>query len=54
MFGAITIASFSSGSLLNAYGWRFVNLSVIPFLLAALAMMGAYALLRQRTQVKTA
>jgi MFS family permease len=52
MFGAITIASFSSGSLLNAYGWRFVNLSVIPFLLAALVMMSIYALLRQRMQWK--
>lgn len=54
MFGAITIASFSSGSVLNVYGWRFVNLSVIPFLLAALLMMGAYALLRQRTQFRNA
>jgi hypothetical protein len=53
MFGAITIASFSSGSLLNAYGWRFVNLSVIPFLLAALVMMGAYAVLRHRRVLKS-
>ncbi|MGV3742918.1 MAG: MFS transporter [Burkholderiaceae bacterium] len=54
MFGAITIASFSSGSLLNAYGWRFVNFSVIPFLLAALAMMGVYAVLRHRSVLKSA
>jgi MFS family permease len=53
MFGAITIASFSSGSLLNTYGWRFVNLSVIPFLLAALLMMAAYALLRRRGQLSS-
>jgi MFS family permease len=54
MFGAITIASFSSGSLLNAYGWRVVNLSVIPFLLAALAMMGMYAVLRHRSVLRNA
>lgn len=48
MFGAITLASFSSGSLLNTYGWRFVNLSVIPFLLAALTTIGVYAVLRHR------
>jgi MFS family permease len=54
MFGAITIASFSSGSLLNAYGWRFVNLSVIPFLIAALAMMLMYAMLRRRVVPKSA
>lgn len=54
MFGAITVASFSSGSLLNAYGWRFVNLSVIPFLLAALAMLFAYAMLRHRSLIKSA
>ncbi|MDQ9170854.1 MFS transporter [Oxalobacteraceae bacterium R-40] len=54
MFGAITIASFSSGSLLNAYGWRFVNLSVIPFLIAALAMMIMYAMLGRRAAMKSA
>jgi MFS family permease len=40
MFGAASIASFSAGSLLNAWGWRAVNLSALPFLaLAAMAVL---------------
>ena len=51
MFGAITAASFSSGALLNAYGWRLVNLAVIPFLAVALATIIGFAFLRERTAV---
>ena len=31
MFGAVSIASFAAGSLLNIWGWRSVNLIVLPF-----------------------
>jgi MFS family permease len=40
MFGAASVASFSAGSLLNAWGWRAVNLSALPFLaLAGIAVL---------------
>jgi len=48
MFGAISLASFSAGGLLNAWGWRAVNLTVLPFLgLALIAVLGL-ALTRRR------
>ena len=39
MYIAISIATFSSGSLLNAFGWRSVNLVVLPLLAVALLMI---------------
>lgn len=45
MFGAVSIASFSAGGLLNTWGWQAVNLTVLPFLgmaLVAVAGLGAY------------
>lgn len=40
MFGAASLASFSAGSLLDAWGWRAVNLSALPFLaLAGIAVL---------------
>lgn len=54
MFGAITAASFSSGALLNAYGWRLVNLAVIPFLAVALTTIIGFAFLRERAAVAKA
>jgi MFS family permease len=48
MYIAISIATFSSGSLLNAFGWRTVNLAVLPFLAVALMMIVALALQRKR------
>ncbi len=47
MFGAITVASFSSGGILNAFGWRFVNLTVLPFLAIALLMILWYGTQRR-------
>jgi predicted MFS family arabinose efflux permease len=39
-YGLASVASFSAGGLLHAWGWRAVNLSVLPALaLAALALM---------------
>lgn len=48
MFGAITVASFSSGSMLNAFGWQFVNLTVLPFLAVAMLAIVGYRALRSR------
>lgn len=45
MFGAVSIASFSAGGLLNTWGWQAVNLTVLPFLgmaLVAVAGLGTY------------
>lgn len=40
-FGVVSLASFAAGGLLNAWGWRSVNLTVLPFLaMALLAVLG--------------
>jgi MFS family permease len=39
MYIAISIATFSSGSLLSAFGWHAVNLAVLPMLAVALLMI---------------
>ncbi|MBI1889201.1 MAG: MFS transporter [Burkholderiales bacterium] len=43
VFGAVSLASFSSGSLLNSVGWKTLNLMVIPLLVVALAGIGSHA-----------
>lgn len=48
MYISISIATFSSGSLLNAYGWRAVNLAVLPFLAFALVMIVVLGIQRKR------
>ena len=48
MFGAITAASFSSGGMLNAFGWQFVNLTAIPFLAMAFLMIIGFRAFRNR------
>lgn len=53
MFGAITAASFSSGRMLNAFGWQFVNLTVIPFLALALLMIIGFGMVRSRLAAET-
>lgn len=54
MFGAITAASFSAGGLMNAYGWQVMNLTVIPFLAAALLMIVGYGVFRSRLAIAQA
>lgn len=54
MFGAITVASFSAGGLLNAYGWQVMNLTVIPFLVVALSMIVGYGVIRSRLAIAQA
>ena len=51
MFGAVSLASFSAGDLLNAWGWQSVNLTVLPFL--AIAAFAVLALTRHRRQLLT-
>jgi MFS family permease len=45
---AVSIATFSSGSLLNVFGWRAVNLAVLPMLAIALLMIIVLAVQRKR------
>ncbi len=40
VFGMVSITSFSSGAIHAAAGWSVVNLTVVPFLIAALALVG--------------
>ena len=39
IFAVVSLASFSAGSLLNTFGWRFLNMMVIPFLALVLVMI---------------
>ena len=50
VFGFVALASFSSGALLNAFGWNAVQLAVIPTLLVAVAalVLGWFAVGRTR------
>lgn len=48
MFGAVSIASFSAGGLLNAWGWQAVNLTALPFLALAALAVSALALVRMK------
>jgi len=51
MYGAVTIATFSSGSLLNHLGWQAVNLAVLPFLAVALLMIIVLGVQRKRARL---
>lgn len=53
MFGAVSLASFSAGGLLNAWGWESVNLTVLPFLGIALIAVTGLFLMRRRTAALT-
>jgi hypothetical protein len=39
VFGFVATASFSSGALLNAFGWQTVNYLVFPFVVLCLALI---------------
>jgi MFS family permease len=51
MMAVVSIASFSAGGLLNAWGWNSVNVTVLPFLVLAAAAIGALALTRRAAAV---
>ena len=52
MYGAVTIATFSSGSLLNNVGWQAVNWAVLPFLVVALLMIVVLGVQQKRARQK--
>ena len=52
MYGTVTIATFSSGSLLNNFGWQAVNLAVLPFLALALLMIVGLGVQQKRARQK--
>ena len=47
VFGSMTLASFSSGQLLESFGWEAVNYVVFPVILAAGALL-AWRKLQER------
>jgi MFS family permease len=47
MMTVVSIASFSAGGLLNAWGWNTVNLTVLPFLILAAASIGGLAIVKR-------
>jgi MFS family permease len=52
VFGMMTLSSFTSGVLVNAFGWRLINLLAVPLL--ALAALAAGWLLRRRGRAAAA
>ncbi len=56
VFGLVAFASFSSGALLNSFGWTAVQLAVVPSVLVAAAIIAWYRLLlttREPADVRT-
>ncbi|KZM48899.1 MFS transporter [Labrenzia sp. OB1] len=53
VFGFVAAASFSSGALLNIYGWNTVNILVFPFVVLCLGLLG-WLVLAERKAVTTA
>lgn len=53
VFGFVAAASFSSGALLNAFGWGTVNILVFPFVVLCLALL-IWLVLAERKAVTTA
>ncbi|MTI46190.1 putative MFS family arabinose efflux permease [Roseibium hamelinense] len=52
VFGFVAAASFSSGALLNAFGWSTVNWLVFPFVILCLALL-VWLLTHERKGVAT-
>ncbi|MEO6078369.1 MAG: MFS transporter [Steroidobacteraceae bacterium] len=50
MMAVVSMASFSAGGVLNAWGWNMVNVTVLPFLLLAAVAVGALAFTRSARQ----
>ncbi len=49
VFGAMSLASFAAGALLNHFGWQTVNWVAVPFLLLALLAVSGLMLMRRNT-----
>ena len=54
VFGLVSVASLSSGALMNAVGWEAVNLAMAPFLVLAGAALIWIALSRRRSGARPA
>lgn len=52
VFGVVAFASFSSGALLNTFGWNTVNWLVFPFVVMCLVLLG-WLILHERKTVST-
>lgn len=53
VFGFVAAASFSSGALLNAFGWETVNVLVFPFVVLCIGLL-VWLVLAERKAVTTA
>jgi MFS family permease len=53
VFGFVAAASFSSGALLNAFGWATVNILVFPFVVLCIGLL-IWLALAERKAVTTA
>jgi len=49
VFGAVVVASFSSGWLMHGFGWMGVNLIALPFLAVTAIAIGSLMLVQPRT-----
>lgn len=55
VFGAMSLASFAAGALLNRFGWQAVNWVAVPFLvLALMAVLGLQLLRRKGAEARAA
>ena len=48
VFGTVAITSFGSGAIHGAFGWNAVNLTVAPFIVVAMALVGWHYLRQTR------
>lgn len=48
VFGFVATASFSSGALLNTFGWATINMLVFPFVVLSLGLLGWLVLAEKR------
>ena len=53
VFGFVAAASFSSGALLNVFGWGMVNILVFPFVVLCLLLLGWLLLTEKNARTTT-
>jgi len=51
MFGAVSLASFSAGGLLERWGWDAVTQAVVPFLFIAIIAVLSLAISRRNLRL---
>jgi MFS family permease len=52
LFGCVAVASFSSGALLNGFGWNAVQYAALPAVAIAAVMLVWFALPRRQVRVQ--